>query len=510
MALVSGSLLYGAAFNFTLRPWLWPVSAPLALVGLALVVWSLRGASLRRSTVLGAAGFALSAAVGLFWMSTVSFAGCLGLAIYFACFGAVFGLGAALQRRAAGTRAWPLMLAALWVALEFGRAHLFTGFPWMLAGTVWAGVPAAMGPADLAGVYGVSFLTVLAAALAAGRSPRRLAVRVLVVVLVLGAGPAYGLIRNRQLREPNALRMRIAAVQPLVAFKVGPKKVSAEDQIREQKRLMNELSPGEVDLVVWSETMVPGELLDRAEGLLASLAKEKQCWLLAGGVVHETNESGNRTGRNWNSAVLISPDGKLAGRYDKRHLVPFGEYVPLGGRFPGADAIFHLIGTTFTPGGREQPLPRMAGAPLGVNICYEDAFPYITRSDARRGARLLVNLTNDSWFRQSSQAHQHLALAAFRAVETRRPLVRATNTGVSAWIDSGGRITVPEHGGLWQKGLVRMDLRVPPARRTLYMTIGDLFAWICAGLAVLGAIVGIVRTLRRPSRDSGKSCAPER
>ncbi len=499
-ALVIGGLLHGAAFNLVLHPRVGLVCVPPALAGLALMVWSLRGVSLRRGAGQGAAGFALAAAAGLFWVNTVSPVGYLGIAVYFAGFGALFGLGAALLRRGAGAWGWPPLVAALWTALEFLRAYLFTGFPWMLAGGIWAGVPPAMGPAALAGVYGVSFLTVLAAALAVGRGPRRSWARILLTALALGAGPGYGLVRSHQLREPNALRIRVAAVQPLVPFKVGPEKVSAEEQIAEQKKLMDGLAPGEVNLVIWSETMVPGELLERDEELLAPLAREKRCWLLAGGVVHETGAAGELTGRNWNSAVLISPEGKSAGRYDKRHLVPFGEYVPLGGRFPGASFVFHLIGTTFSPGGREQTLPRLAGAPLGVSICYEDVFPHIARADAERGARLLVNLTNDSWFKRSSEARQHLALAAFRAVETRRPLVRATNTGISALVEPDGRITVPPGGGLWEKGLVRMDLRIPPARRTPYMAVGDLFAWACAGAAVLGAIAGIVRILVHRSR----------
>jgi apolipoprotein N-acyltransferase len=134
-----------------------------------------------------------------------------------------------------------------------------------------------------------------------------------------------------------------------------------------------------------------------------------------------------------------------------------------------------------------------AGLRLGISICYEDCFPELSRSDARRGAALLVNLTNDSWFRRSPEARQHLALAAFRAVETRRPLVRATNTGISALVSANGSIAVPAHGGLWEKGLVRMSPVVPVAGRraeTIYVLWGDFFGWGCSGLVLLTALVG--------------------
>jgi len=291
-------------------------------------------------------------------------------------------------------------------------------------------------------------------------------------------------------------------VQPLVPFKVGPKADPAE-MLREQQAILAGVEPCSADLLVWSETMVPGDLLEETPEYLAPAAREKRCCFLAGGVVHETDASGERTGRAFNSALLLDPQGEVAGRYDKRHLVPFGEYVPFGGRFPGAKHIFDLIGTVFTAPDGERPLPEAGGVALGVSICYEDCFPYISRRDARRGAGLLVNLTNDSWFRRSSEARQHLALGAFRAVETRRPLARATNTGISALIDSDGRITVPPNGGLWEKGLVRMDVALAPRAPTVCMAIGDFFAW----LALIAAGAGAVMGLWRRNKPEGESAA---
>jgi apolipoprotein N-acyltransferase len=497
-AALAGGLLHGAGFNLVLHPWLGPLAPAVALAGLGMILWALRGESVRSGAATGAAAWAAAAAAGLWWLSTVSLLGWVLIAVYWAAMGAVFGAALALLRRALGSLAWAPAAAALWTALELARGWLFTGFPWLLAGSLFAGVPALMAPAEFGGVYAVSFLAVILAALAVARHPAYHWARLGLMALVAAAWAGGGLARVHALegREAAALRLRAACVQPLVPFKVGPK-ADKRAQRDEQLALTAEVVPGEAELVVWSETMVPGELLDEAGTLLAPLAREKRCWLLAGGVIHETDAAAQFTGRSFNSAVLVAPDGRTAGRYDKRHLVPFGEYVPLGGHFPGAGTVFEIIGTVFSPGPAGQELPRVDGLPLGLSICFEDVFPDIARDDARRGARLLVNLTNDSWFRRTPQARQHLALAAFRAVETGRPLIRATNTGISAVVEPSGRVTVPPGGGLWEKGLVRMSVRVGPERRTACLAAGDAFALACAGLSLLGAAAGLLR--RRPA-----------
>jgi apolipoprotein N-acyltransferase len=511
-----GGLLYGLGFNLVLRPAPWGVLAPAcALTGLflffrgldwfavaaeGLILWR---HNVRRMAVLGAWAYGLAGAVGLFWMSCITVPAYIGVVAYLALYGAAFGAGAALIRRGAGAGAFPALAAALWAALEFLRAWAFTGFPWLLAGSVWAGLPAAMGLADLGGIFLVSFATVLVPALVAAEKPesprRRAALAAAVALVALG----YGLLTSAAMPwAPVADRappVRVAAVQPLVPFKVGPK-ADPEAMLREQQALSAPIAPGSIELLIWSETMVPGDLLEEAPVWLAPIARAKRCHFLAGGVIHEPGSGGQPAGRAFNSAALLAPDGKIAGRYDKRHLVPFGEYVPFGGRFPGAARIFQLIGTTFTPGDAHRPLPALDGLPLGVSICYEDAFPGLARRDAARGARLLVNLTNDSWFGRSSEARQHLALSAFRAVETRRPLVRATNTGITAMVDANGRITAPPEGALWQKGLARFDVPADEARRTLYVLAGDAFAWACVA-AVAAALLAATLRQRRESPE---------
>jgi apolipoprotein N-acyltransferase len=498
---VLGGAVFGAGFNLVLLPapagWLAPV---LALAGLGIFLRGLRTAgSVPRGALLGFLGYLAAGAIGLFWMHCITFPAYLGIALYVALYGAAFGALAVLVRRRVPAAAFPWFAAALWAALEWARAWIITGFPWMLAGSAWAGIPAAMGGADLGGVYLVSFWTVLAPALLVAEKPNRPWVRAAVAGGVTLVFLGYGWVRLDLPRPsplaPRPSSLRVAAVQPLVPFKVGPE-ADRDKMLGDQLELARQLEPGSADLLVWSETMVPEDLLEQVGPVLAPLAREKRCFFLAGGVVHEGRDAdGEWAGRAWNSAVLVSPEGAVLGRYDKRHLVPFGEFVPVSRSFPGVSYIFDLIGTVFTPG-EERPMPAIGDLPLAVNICYEDCFPYLARRDVRRGARLMVNLTNDSWFRQSAEARQHLALAAFRAVETRRPLVRATNTGITASIDADGRITAPPEGGLWKKGLVKMDVPIGPARSTVYAEASDLFVWLC-GLVVLGAVLSGVRRRRR-------------
>ena len=499
---VLGGILYGLGFNWVFLPGVLGALAPVsALVGLGLVFRTLRAdLSVRRGALLGGLAYLASGAVGLFWMNCITVPAYVGIVTYLALYGAAFGALAALIRRGVGPAAFPYMAATLWTALEFLRTWAFTGFPWMLAGSAWAGLPVAMGAADLGGVFLVSFLTVLVPALAVAERPARLWLRVAIAVGVALAALAYGWIRLGPSRTPNpeprTPLLRIAAVQPLVPFKVGPK-ADPLAMLAEQQKLTRRVAPGSIDLLIWSETMVPGDLIEQVEPVLAPIAREKRCHFLAGGVIHEPEGDADGRPKAWNSAVLISPEGRVVGRYDKRHLVPFGEFVPFGGRFPGADQVFKLIGTVFTPGA-EGPLPRVGDWPLAVDICYEDCFPEIARSDARRGARVLVNLTNDSWFRESSEARQHLALAAFRAVETRLPLLRATNTGISALLDADGRLAAPPEGALWQRGLVRLEVPLDPPRRTLYTRVGDAFAWLSA-LAALGGAAASMWRGRKPA-----------
>jgi apolipoprotein N-acyltransferase len=267
-----------------------------------------------------------------------------------------------------------------------------------------------------------------------------------------------------------------------------PQDVKWSPEFRQQtvdtyERLTREAARGGVDLIIWPESAVPFFFQDeplQAERI-RELAIDLNAYLLFGSPAHEL-----RNGRSTylNSAFLISPHGTTLGRADKLHLVPFGEYVPLGNILTFINKIVVGIGD-FAPGERAVPLDA-GGTKLGVQVCYEVIFPELARQYVQAGARILVAITNDAWFGRSSAPYQHLAISAFRAIETRTPLIRAANTGVTAIIDQNGHIRTMT--GLFVEAY-RTGEVMPGTGRSLYLTIGDLPAWICvlltAGIALL-------------------------
>jgi len=199
-------------------------------------------------------------------------------------------------------------------------------------------------------------------------------------------------------------------------------------------------------LLVWPETAMPFYINNNAyyKKLVNGLIKKHQVWLLAGAPHVEIDDSVPQQGerkrkRYYNSAFLVSPTGEISGRYDKQHLVPFGEYVPLGRYLPLPGPLVENIGD-FSSGKSSAPLSCQS-AEIGVLICFESIFPELAREMTANGANLLANITNDAWFGRSSAPWQHLSMAVFRAVENRRSLARAANTGISTLIDPLGRET---------------------------------------------------------------------
>lgn len=213
-------------------------------------------------------------------------------------------------------------------------------------------------------------------------------------------------------------------------------------------------------------------------------------------------------GQAFNAAILVPAHADELQVYRKIHLVPFGEYVPLRHSFP----LFGAIAGRWVPGdfGRGQEYSRfvLTTAPVRIAplICFEDTIGELTRrfvlpNDSQRGADLLVNITNDGWFLHSAGSHQHLANAVFRCVETRRPMVRAANTGVTCFINEFGRVTdmlKDERGSTFTEGALYGVINVPlNGDLTFYVRHGELFSKICAGVTVLTLLALFTATLRR-------------
>jgi apolipoprotein N-acyltransferase len=388
-----------------------------------------------------------------------------------------------------------LTLPVLWVALEFLRSFLFTGFPWATLGysqQVWLPL---IQSADLFGVYGISFLLVLSNALLSRfwdrwrRRPLPVlhpAIPILALLLIVG-NYGYGLWRLGQGPEAGGKKLQVALIQGNIdqAVKWDPAfQKKTVDIYRDLSLAASaENSP---DLIIWPESATPfyfqesGPLHDQ----VVSVSRATDSFLLFGSPAFEV---ANRRYRYLNSAFILDPEGDILGRSDKVHLVPFGEYVPLGRLLPFINKLVVGIGD-FSPG-TVNPLP-MNGDRIGVLVCFEGIFPELARDYVRQGSDLLVNITNDAWFGRSSAPFQHLAMIRFRAVENRIWVARAANTGITAFIAPSGRIT--EQTPIFSSGFLRGEVTTG-VRTTLYHRIGDLVPVLFLFLSIFW----LIRTRRR-------------
>jgi apolipoprotein N-acyltransferase len=464
--------------------WFW---GPLAFVALVPFFVALRGVSPRRGFALGLTwglAFFLGA---LYWVTHVmvnyghmapplAVFAWVALAVILAGYPALFGWAVA-RLRDVGPTLWALAVSVLWVAVELLRSHLFTGFPWVLLGYSQGASPELIQVARITGVYGVSFLVALTnAALAAaafpGLTPRRRAAPLAVAAALLLGAAAYGLV---VLRDPPPPReVRVGIVQGNIDQGVKWSPAMREATVTKYRELTLAVARERPALVVWPEAAMPFLLrLDPRLGPQAlAVARETGLPILM------SSPDQVRPGVFENSAFLVEETGEIQGKYSKRHLVPFGEYVPLRPLFFFLDKLTVPVGD-FIPG-REVTVFRGPYGRFSVSICYEVVFPDEVREEVRRGAEFLVNITNDAWFGRTSAPYQHLAMAAFRAVENNVYMVRAANTGISGIIEASGRIT--EATDLYTDAAFVGRIRLGGAR-TFYTRYGDIFAWICAAAA---------------------------
>ena len=348
---------------------------------------------------------------------------CAAMALYPALAGALF---VRLAPPAGWRRA--LVFAALWTLAEWLRGWLLTGFPWLAAGYSQTPPSPLAGFAPLAGVYGVSLFTALTGALLAEtllggrrRGMRLIAGGALAALLLAGAA-----LSGRGWTTPEGEALRVALLQGNIAQDVKWRPERFEESLRAYYHLMRD-NPAQ--LTVLPETALPvffSEVPEDYLDALKQLAARNDGDLLFGIVTGDLTQYAN-------SAVSLGASGKQ--RYDKAHLVPFGEFIPPG--FAWFMDMAHIPMSAFTPGEKTQAPLRIDGHKIAVNICYEDAFgEEIIR--ALPDATLLLNISNVAWFGDSLAPAQHLQIARMRALETGRMMLRATNTGMTAIIGADG------------------------------------------------------------------------
>ena len=408
------------------------------------------------------------------------------LAGYVAAFAALVRL---LSSSPAGWRA-VLLPAAAWTALEWVRGLGPAGFTWGgLAYSLHDRLPL-MQLASVAGPYGLTFLLVaanaavaaLAAPLVAPKSagPRQWMGAAGRLALGVGGGGGGGVVGRHRLAQPvsGGEPIRVALLQGNVGGE-GDRGTWDIAKVREAAdvylHLTEQAAAAHPDIVIWPESAVPGMLLldHRMRGIredIAAAARRFHLNLVVGSA-HE-----NPDGGRLNSAFLFARNGAVAGRYDKVHLVPYGEFTPWRRQLGVVYRHFPVIDLDFSSGAGFAPLKADAGA-LGVAICFESAFPGITRALRLAGSQVLAVTTNDAWFYRRAATWQHYDMSPFRAVESGAPLLRATTTGFSAVLDPYGREVA--RTGLFTRGVLLAEVR-PAEGLTPYVRYGDVIAWLSA------------------------------
>lgn len=394
-----------------------------------------------------------------------------GMATWATCLGQRLGLKSAF------------IMPLAWVGADYLRSFLLTGFPWTMLGHTQYRMLPLIQAADITGVYGITALIVLANVVFyciirafSGSDVPYPAKSAIIFVLALAATLGYGFFRlNSPL--PTAAPLRVALIQGNIDQAVKWSPAFREATLDIYTGLSRQaVARQAADLIVWPESAAPFFFQENSPSSdrIRNLARELKAHLLFGSPAAE-QRNGHYT--NLNSAFLLGSDGTEIGRTDKMHLVPFGEYVPLARLLPFVNKLVHGIGD-FAPGLEVRPL-KTGTTPLGILVCYEVIFPELARAQVRAGSRVLVNITNDAWFGRSSAPYQHLSMAAFRAIETRTPLIRAANTGITSIIDQNGHIRGMT--SLFKEAVMVGEVQ-PGSANAPYLKIGDLFARGCLGL----------------------------
>jgi apolipoprotein N-acyltransferase len=371
-----------------------------------------------------------------------------------------------------------LGLPALWVAIEWLQTYLWSGFPWNLAGYAWVAVPGALPLSAWIGIYGISFMVLvvnaaLARSIVSGRpAPWLAAVGGCWLLLAFGARWAGG----PALEEMSGPVHEVRLIQPDIPNQESWDPVENRAGYQRLLRLSEAACDVEGALLIWPESAAWPRHSSDPE-LRADL--ERLTRLGCAVIFNSVEREGDL---DFNSALLIDREG-VAGRYDKRHLVPYGEYVPMAEWLPFVGTVARMAGQ-FSAGSEPRLLP-WAGERLGMSICFEVVFPAEVAELVRAGATLLVTITNDAWYGDTAAPWQHFRAARFRAAELRRPLLRAAITGVSGVIGPDG--VVARRLGVFEEGVIRMRIRggtgLSPAARRPWLV--PLACSLAAGFAIL-------------------------
>jgi len=488
--------------------------------------------------------------INMRWLYVATGWGYLALSVYQAAY---FPLIACVARHVVRRRRWPLALAfpLVWTGSEMIRAVGLSGFPWFFLSHSLHGVLPLIQVSDLVGAYGVSFLVAavngaIADAILVRLSkkgseaqrigPRRARFGGIFAGTIAAAALIYGFARLST--DQTSLGPKVAVIQGDFISSVDGDDIGEGEKMRTYMSLIDAAAEQKPDLFLLPESpwtmflnrdereIIP--LYRRSFAELQDRSRRYHAYIVTGSASRvRTPNDILAAERRYNSATIFSPDGAEPQRYDKVHVVPFGETVPfrvgrlrflyfwLNGIMPfsGPDGKFEYSifpGEGFHRFAMTAPSGDGADYRFAIPICYEDVMPYVSRRFVSGGAKdkqvvFLLNISNDGWFGRGIQQPQHLAICAFRAVENRVGIARAVNTGISAFIDPSGRVHDAVKGGAWNGRAGHFGYAVANLginrRMTFYSRYGDWFAWSCAAIwLVLFVDYWVTRVRTRESR----------
>ena len=460
--------------------------------------------------------------INIVWLRHVTYAAWLLLSFYSMGYFVIFCAAASIILKKFKNLPLSLIAPLLWVSGEYVRSFLMTGFPWLFIGHTQYKYLSIIQIADITGVYGISFLIILINAaitdlivfIKSGQKYKQMSFFLLTAVYPIAMVSIvmfYGILclKNNNYKEgPN-----VSVVQGNIHQSVK----NDPNEIQQVKNLQNYLKLSEllvqedekVELVVWPETMAPGLLnvnadftgrnIDRiTQNSIENLAYSLNSRMIIGSTAIEI-EHGEQT--FYNSAFYIDNEGFITNRYDKIHLVPFGEYTPLKKYFPFLTKLVPYE-VSLSHGKKKVTFDLICqntdSYKFGVLICYEDTVPTLVREFVNEGVDFMVNITNDGWFGKSAELDQHLAIMVFRAVENRVGMVRAANTGISAFININGYIydKLKSDNGEYKEveGTLTNKVMVNgETTKTWYTKNGDIFAIICLTMSCIILLCSVIK-----------------
>ncbi len=475
---------------------------PLAWISLVPLLIAIRGKHTRTAFYLGLlTGFVYFAGT-IYWIyhSMYYYGGVplilsililVCLSLYLALYPAVFSM---LFNYLTAQPSVPAVLTVpvLWVSLEYLRTYALTGFPWSLLGYSQYKFLPFIQISDMTGIYGVSFLVAAVSGAVyditffrygkshevplSSRWPSVLSL--IIFMLIIIASFFYGMGKLKETEKHG--NIKVSVIQGNIRQDIKWDSRFQREVIDTYKGLSIRVLSAKPDIVIWPESAIPfvfGHDKPLTEEI-SLFSKELDTHLLFGGVIAKHN--GPDKSSLSNSAILLSPEGKVTSVYDKIHLVPYGEYVPLKQLFPFIDKMVTAIGDFAQ--GEATTVMGTPFAKIGNLICYEIIFPGLVRKFVDEGADLLVTITNDAWFGHTAAPYQHFSMAVFRAVENRVPVARAANTGISGFIDAKGRIM--NKSDIFVESALTEEIAIG-GNKSFYTKYGDVFAWLCITISVL-------------------------